>query len=214
MTFAAAMAVAAVTGGFTGALMAGPAGRSSTWVRAGAVIAGAVLAAITFVMLLALDSIVLFGDTPSIPAALGFTLMLEAIAAGAGLLASHLQQAFNRGSSQLPANIDELLDSYPAEDPRRMWVLGVAVPLVFVLFGARTVAAGDAEIGTTLFRKTVEGLPAIAYGIGWAAVGAFLHFHFFWGMRPRLQAHSRRGKVIALVCGCVALSYVASQSMG
>jgi len=69
------------------------------------------------------------------------------------------------------------------------------------------------KLGTLLWPSAVEGGAAIALGLGWIAVGAFLHFHFFFGLHPRLESHSRAGKYVALIAACLGLTIAAIWSV-
>lgn len=102
--------------------------------------------------------------------------------------------------------LSDLLDARPRGGRATMWLGGVGLALLPVCYGASCIVTGKGELGTTLWKSTVEGGAAIALGLGWIGVGAFLHFHFFFGLHPRLTAHSRTGKLVALVVACAGLS--------
>lgn len=210
MTLTLATYIAAVTGFITGWFSARIIRPSSGRIlRTFAGMAGAMAAPLMLAVFVALDAIMLFGDRPSAPKALGFTLLMEGAAILAAWLAARVEGAF-----EMPKSIDELLDSNPTGDPRKAWIIGLGIAGVLIHFGITTILSREATMGTTLLPKDVSGLTAIAYGAGVMAVGVFIHFHFFWGMREELQPYSRTGKMAAVVLACVSLSYAFLQSMG
>ena len=104
-----------------------------------------------------------------------------------------------------PRSFDDLLDARAGGGASTMWLLGVAAALLPISYGIKCIVTRQGELGTTLFRSTVEGIPAVALGVGWIGVGLFLHCHFFFGLHPSLHAHSRWGKVIAVMIACAGL---------
>jgi len=87
-----------------------------------------------------------------------------------------------------------------------MWLAGVGLALLPAIYGMQCLVTRKGTVGTLLWHATVEGGGAIALGLGWIGVAALLHFHFFFGLHPRLEAHSRTGKLYALIAACVGLS--------
>lgn len=109
--------------------------------------------------------------------------------------------------------LDSVLDARPVGGPVKMWLAGVVLAALPVAYGFQCLWTGTGTFGTTLWRTTIEGGPAIALGLGWIGVGAFLHFHFFFGLHPRLVAASRRAKLVAMIVAGAGLSIAAMWSV-
>lgn len=102
-------------------------------------------------------------------------------------------------------SFEDLLDARPRGGPATRWLCGVGLALLPVSYGIHCLVTRKAQFGTRFWPTTVDGLGAIALGLGWIGVGAFLHFHFFFGLDGRLERHSREGKKVALVAACAGL---------
>ena len=90
---------------------------------------------------------------------------------------------------------------------------GVALALLPLTYGIDCILTRRGAIGSPLWNSEVEGFGAIALGLGWIGVAMFLHFHFFFGLHPRLEAYSRRGKSVALVVACAGLTIAGAWSI-
>lgn len=53
-----------------------------------------------------------------------------------------------------------------------MWLGGVGLALLPLLYGIRCMVTQRSELGTTVWRSEVEGGAAIAIGVGWIGVGS------------------------------------------
>jgi hypothetical protein len=208
MSLALGAVLSAIAGAFTGVLDAWLRDKGSVIGRA---IAGAGIAAACYGLFIIVGLVVgllTFSTTPAPwPALIGVVL------GGAAFLvvrlihsaaASHFGMPERLDRSQ-PRSFDDLLDARPRGGAATMLIGGVVAPLLPIWYGVNCILTRRGELGHTLFPSEVEGAPAIALGLGWIGVGLFLHFHFFFGLHPALQAHSRRGKTIAVVIGCAGL---------
>jgi hypothetical protein len=196
MTLAGATSVAVGSGFITGGLVAfivHPGLRRSWLFLAG--LLGAFAGALTCAVF-AFLALLTFSDSPS--DAVVLTLVVEGTTVVGVVLARWLQD-----SLQLPGSVDALLESHPAGGAAQVWLIGVALALFLIYVGLDGAISAKATIGTTLFHSDVEGLPAVAYGIGWTAVGMFLHFHYFWTSHFRLRPYSRIGKLVSVVAASV-----------
>lgn len=106
-------------------------------------------------------------------------------------------------SGRGPRRIEDLLDAKPIGGEATRWIGGVAIPLLPASYGLQCIVTQSGRIGYWIGPDKVHGGAAVALGVAWIAIGAFLHFHFFFGLTPSLSAHSRRGKTIALVMVCL-----------
>lgn len=102
-------------------------------------------------------------------------------------------------------SIGELIEAQPRGGAPTMWLGGVGLALLPLLYGIRCVVTQRGELGTIIWPSEVEGGAAISLGVGWIGVGLYLHFHFFFGLHQGLARHSRRGKSIGLVLACAGL---------
>jgi hypothetical protein len=103
----------------------------------------------------------------------------------------------------------ENLANPPGGTPFKQWVSGIAVAAVPVAFGIICIDRGH----TTFFGRG-HGNNFEAYGAGgfWLAVsyialGAFVHFHYFWGLSARLCYYSQSLKVVAILAFLSAFFY-------
>jgi hypothetical protein len=92
----------------------------------------------------------------------------------------------------------ESLAYLPAGGRSKQWKSGMGLACLPVIYGLYCLHKGDA---TLPWRNAIpmkyEAGQALA--IAWIAVGAFLHFHYFWGLSDRLWKASQPLKVLALL---------------
>jgi hypothetical protein len=205
--------LAAALGGITGGLAAFLRERSpDRGPLIAKVMLGALLAACSygaFLLAGAVISLLMFSGAPDPWPA----LLCVGLGCAAFLLAWWLQPVVGWSFGLPPARGDrrrrtlsDLLDARPRGGRPTMWLMGVGLALLPVIYGIQCLVTQRGRLGTTLWPSAVDGGAAIALGLGWIAVGAFLHFHFFFGMHPGLSAHSRPGKRVALIAACAGLS--------
>jgi hypothetical protein len=142
---------------------------------------------------------------------IGCAVML-AVRAAHSAIAGHFGMPERRGRSQ-PRSFDDLIEALPRGGAPTRWLGGVGVALLPWLYGVSCIVTRRGELGTIIWPSAVDGGPAIVLGVGWIGVGLFLHFHFFFGLHPTLQAYSRRGKSIALVVACAGLTSAGAWSV-
>jgi hypothetical protein len=106
-------------------------------------------------------------------------------------------------SGRGPRRIEDLLDAKPIGGDAARWIGGIAIPLLPAGYGLQCILTQSGRIGYWIGPDKVHGGGAVALGAAWIAIGAFLHFHFFFGLHPALSPYSRRGKTIALVVACL-----------
>jgi hypothetical protein len=130
---------------------------------------------------------------PAVASALG-----RAIAAAAPSRLAAAPSSVRRARSER-RTVADLIEAQPRGGSPTMWLGGVGLALLPMVYGISCLVTRQGELGTTIWSSEVQGAPAIALGVGWIGVGLFLHFHFFFGLHSRLAAFSRRGKSVALV---------------
>lgn len=180
--------------------------------------AGAIIAVLAYGVFLAAGLVIgllTWSTTPEPwPALLGVLVGCAAML-GARALHSALAPRFGmpvRRPSER-RSIGELIEAQPRGGAPTMWLGGVGLALLPLLYGIRCIVTQRGELGTTIWRNEVEGGAAIALGVGWIGVGLYLHFHFFFGLHQRLARHSRRGKSIALVLASAGLTVAGAWSV-
>ncbi len=92
------------------------------------------------------------------------------------------------------------------------WFCGVFLALIPIRYGVRCIFIERATLwGKFHSHLTVRGTAAISLGIAYIAIGAFAHFHWFWGLHPRLQPFTDVGKLITLLVFLSSLGYAFCQ---
>jgi len=88
----------------------------------------------------------------------------------------------------------------PSGGPVKQWLAGAAIPLLVIIYGAVCLNRGYTTLpstrGASEILKNTEG---IALACSYIAFGAFLHFHYFWGLHDRLYQFSEILKTLALL---------------
>ena len=82
----------------------------------------------------------------------------------------------------------------------KQWLAGVILAAAPIIYGIVCIHRGHA----TLFGKRgsnldLSGDAALWLAISYIAVGAFLHFHYFWGLSESLWRFSQAGKVVSVL---------------
>jgi hypothetical protein len=219
MTFSAAAAAAAVISAATGALDAGIRGKTTP----GAIVLGAVAG--VFVGLAVFAAFVAAGIAISV---LTFSSAIDPwpalLALGIGCVAFLVVRtlvALLAPRFGMPAappsgrrrSFDDLFEGQARGGMPTMWLAGVVMALLPFLYGVRCIITKQGDLGTTLWPAEVHGGAAVALGLGWIGLAAFIHFHFFFGLHPGLRPYCRGGKTIALVLACSGMAIAATWSV-
>jgi hypothetical protein len=175
-------------------------------------VAGAVIAVLSYGAFLVVGVVIsVFSFSGASPDPLP-ALLCVVLGCGCFLLFAWLQAAIGPRFRLPPArdrggrrSIEDLLDARPRGGPATRWLCGVGLALLPVSYGVWCLVTRSGDLGRLLWTTRVEGAGAIALGLGWISIGAFLHFHFFFGLHPRLERHARQGKQVALVTACAGL---------
>jgi hypothetical protein len=101
---------------------------------------------------------------------------------------------------RLTTEAAESLAHSPSGGRLKMWLVGVGVALIPVGYGIHCLMTGQARLpgryGSSL---DTHGSTAVALAVAYMAVGAFLHFHYFWGLHARLHVVSPLLKLLAVI---------------
>jgi hypothetical protein len=102
----------------------------------------------------------------------------------------------------------------PSGGRLKMWLAGVGMAILPAGYGIHCLFAGRAVLpGQNGDSMEVSGPAAIALAVAYIAVGAFIHFHYFWGLHPKLYRWSDILKVLAVVVFIGGLGYAGYRIM-
>lgn len=105
-------------------------------------------------------------------------------------------------SGPKPTIVDdtERLANAPSGGPLKMWLAGMGIAGALAAYGIACVVSEEA---TLLVRRGsnmhVTGPAAMWIGVAWIALACFIHFHYFWGLHPKLWRFSQALKVLSLI---------------
>jgi hypothetical protein len=88
----------------------------------------------------------------------------------------------------------------PSGGRAKQWLAGVILASLPIIYGVVCIRRGH----TTLFGRRGSDLDlsrdaALSLAISYIAIGAFLHFHYFWGLSEHLWRFSQAGKVVSVL---------------
>lgn len=106
--------------------------------------------------------------------------------------------------------LENLLSDSSGRGSLTMWRDGVGMALVPVLYGAFPLLSGHADLSGRGGTRVLEGGSARALGLAAIAVGAFIHFHNFWGSHPALERYRAPGEIAAIVAFILSIGYLIS----
>ena len=93
----------------------------------------------------------------------------------------------------------EDLANLPSGGRTKQWLAGVVLAAVPIVYGTVCILRGH----TTLFGRGASsdlvGDAGFWLAIAYSAVGAFLHFHYFWGLSERLWRFSDIAKLLSVL---------------
>jgi hypothetical protein len=96
----------------------------------------------------------------------------------------------------------------PSGGRLKMWLAGVVCALVPVLYGSWCLWIGSTKLfGRRGSALALTGDSGFSLAIAYIAVGAFIHFHFFWGLHPRLHRVSELMKLATVVVFLVSFGF-------
>ncbi len=88
----------------------------------------------------------------------------------------------------------------PSGGPMKQWIMGVIISSVPVIYGIYCLKRGYATLwGSRGLSSRFEGSAGVSLAIAYIALGAFLHFHYFWGLSDRLWRFSQALKAVSLL---------------
>jgi len=99
----------------------------------------------------------------------------------------------------LADEIEDLAHS-PSGGRGKQWFAGIVMAAVPVIYGIHSIQCGYATLpGSRGVSEKLTGEAGVWLAVASIALGAFLHFHFFWGLSERLWRFSEGLKVVAML---------------
>jgi hypothetical protein len=87
----------------------------------------------------------------------------------------------------------------PAGGPAKQWLAGAFLAAIPVIYGILCMLDGHATFFGRDQIVDFTGAAAFWLAMAYIGIGAFIHFHFFWGLSERLWRFSQVGKGVALL---------------
>ena len=104
-----------------------------------------------------------------------------------------LRRYIQKNCDQTPDNAAAFEGAQPPSGWKEMWIGGIVVALLPVGFGVYCLCTGHAYFPRRHGRGLdLQGREAMVLAISYIALGAYLHFAWFWGRHPRLRSWSAR----------------------
>lgn len=95
-----------------------------------------------------------------------------------------------------------------------MWLSGVVLALIPIGYGVHCLRTGHAWLpGQGGGGLDAHGSTAVALAIAYISIGAFIHFHYFWGLHPKLHVVGPLMKTLAAVTFLGSIGYSAYKIM-
>ncbi|HEX5790632.1 MAG TPA: hypothetical protein VFY13_05740 [Luteolibacter sp.] len=102
----------------------------------------------------------------------------------------------------------DLATSHPSGGWMKQWLLGMVLAAPPVVLGAYLLLRGVVPLYFgSLGWQGVTGPAAHWLAVSVIAVGAFIHFHYFWGLSDRLWSYSMTLKVLAFIAFLASFLY-------
>lgn len=106
---------------------------------------------------------------------------------------------WSRNPHQSTADAADDLAHSPSGGRLKMWLCGVGLASLPIGYGIRCWSTGHAVLPGKGMELDTYGPTATALAIAYIAIGAFLHFHYFWGLHDRLHGFSPVLKILAVL---------------
>ena len=119
----------------------------------------------------------------------------------------------NKDHRTILDDVDDLAYA-PSGSPWTKWLLGWVVPVAVVAYSLVSMDRGSITLPGEHSSMTVMGDNVRFLAVAYIALAAFLHFHFFWSLHPRLWRCAQALKVVALITFLPCLFVVLYQQVG
>jgi hypothetical protein len=88
----------------------------------------------------------------------------------------------------------------PAGGRGKQWFAGMVLAALPVIYGVYSIQRGYTTMfGSRGASAKISGSAGLYLAVAYIAIGAFFHFHYFWGLSERLWRFSQALKVISLL---------------
>jgi hypothetical protein len=95
----------------------------------------------------------------------------------------------------------------------KKWLLGGGLAALPIIYGVRCLETGHTTLVGRGGDLSFTGDTGFWLAVAYIAIGAFIHFHYFWGLSPRLWPLSQAGKVLSLVVFLPCFFYALHRSL-
>ena len=95
----------------------------------------------------------------------------------------------------------------PSGGPVKQWLSGVGLAGLAIVYGSICLYRGHTMLFGERGSDDVGGVAGFWLAIAYMAAGAFLHFHYFWGLSERLWRFSQLAKFLTLLVFLPSLLY-------
>jgi hypothetical protein len=93
----------------------------------------------------------------------------------------------------------EDLANAPSGGRVKQWLAGCVLAAIPIIYGGICIERGRTSLFGNRSDLDLRGDAGFWLAVAYMAVGAFLHFHYFWGLSERLYRFSQAGKLLSLL---------------
>jgi hypothetical protein len=111
-------------------------------------------------------------------------------------------KTWTRKDRRVYADTAERLAENPSGGRVKQWLAGVFLAAWPIVYGIVCIERGHTALPGRSWlagKSNVTGDAGLWLAVAYIAFGAFLHFHYFWGLSERLVLFSRFPKALALL---------------
>lgn len=88
----------------------------------------------------------------------------------------------------------------PTGGRAKQWLAGIALAFLPIIYGIHCIQRGFTTLfGNQGIDQKLTGEAGFWLAVSYIAVGAFVHFHYFWGLSDRLCRFSQTLKMLSLL---------------
>jgi hypothetical protein len=101
-----------------------------------------------------------------------------------------------------PFSIHDDIDSFsngPSGGRFKQWFAGVFLALLPIGYGIHALKVGRTVLLGNRSAADLTGPPGVFLAAAYIAIGFFIHFHYFWGLHPRLCDYAEHSKALSLI---------------
>ena len=95
----------------------------------------------------------------------------------------------------------------PSGGRTKQWLAGVVLAAVPMVYGIVCIQSGNTTFFGSRASAKLTSEAGFWLAVAYVAAGAFLHFHYFWGLSERLWRFSQITKILSLLVFLPSLFY-------